>query len=82
MEYLYLVWYVLLLCVDGYTLWCILKQNGTGTYSKKDVAEYEKAMENHYGKKKYLVMKIIGGILLTLFWLYMLGKCAQEYLKI
>ena len=80
MEYLYLIWYAIGLAVIAGILWHTLKQNGL--FSKKEATEYENAMENSYGRKGYSAIKIVGGVLLILFWLYMLGKCSQEYLKI
>lgn len=80
MEYLYLIWYTLALAIIAGILWYTLKHGDM--FSKKDATEYKNVMKDSYGKKGYSAIKIIGGILLVLFWLYMLGKCSQEYLKI
>ena len=80
MDYLNLIWYILALIVIGAMLYYIIKQNGF--YTKKDSEEYENNMKETYGKKGYTVIKIIGWCLLILFWLYMLGKCSEDYLKI
>ena len=80
MEYLYLMLYIIALAVVGYVLWRSLKDRGL--YSKKDVLEYDNSMEDCYGKKGYSMIKIIGGIFIVLFWIYMLGQCSQNYLKI
>lgn len=80
MEYLYLIWYVLALTIIASIVWYTLKHSGL--FSKKDTTNYESTMEDSYGKKGYSAIKIVGGVLLILFWLYMLGKCSQEYLKI
>lgn len=80
MEYLYLIWYVLALTIIGGILWHTLKQRGL--FSRDEVREYEDTMKNIYGKRGYLIIKVIGTIFLVLFWIYMLGKCSQDYLKI